>query len=74
MTARTNHYKLSDASNLPAAGAALTPNAIRQRAFRAKKDSAGLAEVRGLYAPPSLHDPIRAKVAEWLKLGFAPTK
>lgn len=35
-------------------------NAEKQRAFRAKRDALGLAEVRGIYLPKDLHPALKA--------------
>jgi len=42
----------------------------RSRAFRERKAAAELAEVRGIFAPPTLHAKIKAAAAKLLK----PTK
>ena len=39
------------------------PSAARVAAHRARKAAAGLAEVRGIWAPPEMHDAIRAEGA-----------
>ncbi len=41
-----------------------TPSAPRVAAHRARKAAAGLAEVRGIWAPPEMHAAIRAQAIE----------
>jgi len=43
-------------------------NTKAQRKFRAKKDKAGLTEIRGLFAPKALHKAIKDKIRELFKL------
>lgn len=42
----------------------MTPNAKKQAAFKARKRAEGLAEVRGIWAPPADHERIRAMVKQ----------
>ena len=50
--------------------APVKPTTLRQRAYRERKAAAELAEVRGIFAPPTLHAKIKAAAAKLLK----PTK
>ena len=49
-------------------------NAIaeRQRSFRARQRDAGLAEIRGIYAPPALHSRLKQAVARLLRRVLPP--
>jgi hypothetical protein len=43
------------------------PSTLRQRAFRERKAALELAEVRGIFAPPTLHAKIKAEAAKLIK-------
>jgi hypothetical protein len=42
-------------------------NARAKRAQRAREAASGLAEVRGILAPPALHDAVRVGAAKLIK-------
>ena len=47
--------------------APVKPTTLRQRAYRERKAALELAEVRGIFAPPTLHAKIKAKAAKLIK-------
>lgn len=47
--------------------APVKPATLRQRAYRERKAAAELAEVRGIFAPPTLHPKIKAEAAKLIK-------
>jgi len=47
--------------------APVKPTTLRQRAYRERKAAAELAEVRGIFAPPTLHAKIKAEAAKLIR-------